>query len=332
MDVVSDVLRAVRLTGAIFFDLRLGSSFAVETPEVSEIAGSVMPEAEHVICFHTLLEGSCWAQLIGGSSSPLRLGAGDIVAYPIDDRHVLSSTPGMWREPDLARYYRPTDRQLPFVIQRSEGGEPCRIACGYFGCDKRPFNPLLDALPRELHAQGSPDGRGWLSSLVRQAVEESATGRAGGETVLAKLAELMFVEVIRQHIEGLPEDARGWFSALRDRQIGSALHLIHAKPAEDWTLKNLARQVGLSRSVFARRFTHYVGAPPMHYLARWRLQLAARLLREEGVSVGEAAAEVGYESDVAFNRAFKRFVGSPPGAWRKGRVETMANRQSAMRT
>jgi AraC-like DNA-binding protein len=155
-------------------------------------------------------------------------------------------------------------------------------------------------------------------SLVRAAVEESERGTPGGETMLAKLAELMFVEVIRKHINSLPEDARGWCSGLRDPQVGAALRLIHSRPAQAWTVDTLARDVGMSRSAFAERFAAFVGAPPMHYLTRWRLQLAANLLANGGASVAWAAAAVGYESEAAFNRAFKKFVGVPPGAWRRG--------------
>jgi transcriptional regulator GlxA family with amidase domain len=161
-----------------------------------------------------------------------------------------------------------------------------------------------------------------LLNLVRHAIEESEAGRAGGETVLAKLAELLFVAVIRQYIETLPADARSWFSGLRDRHIGLALRLIHARPTENWTLESLSREVGLSRSVFAKRFMEYLNVSPMHYLAGWRLQIATRLLDDKNISIAEAAAEVGYESEAAFNRAFKKFAGTPPGAWRKGRIRT----------
>jgi len=174
-----------------------------------------------------------------------------------------------------------------------------------------------EALARIVHAPVSAETRGWLSSLVRIAVQETEHGSAGGETMLAKLAELMFVEVIRKYIDGLPKDSRGWLSGLRDRHVGAALRLIHARPSGPLTLESLARDVGLSRSVFAERFAHFVGVPPMQYLARWRLQLAAHLLQGNGTSIAAAAAEVGYESEAAFNRAFKKFVGVPPGAWRR---------------
>ena len=159
----------------------------------------------------------------------------------------------------------------------------------------------------------------WLSHLVRHAVSETARQNAGGETMLAKLAELFFIEIVRQHIDRLPMDTRGWLSGLRHPQIGHALRLIHGRPADDWTIERLARGVGLSRSVFADRFTHFAGVTPMQYLARWRMQLAARRLETPGITLAQAGAEVGYESEAAFNRAFKKIVGTSPGSWRRQR-------------
>ena len=160
-------------------------------------------------------------------------------------------------------------------------------------------------------------GSGWVTDLFHLALAEGGSKRAGTESVLAKLSELMFVEVIRRHIESLPDGTLGWLSGLRDPHIGIALRLIHARPARQWTLELLAQEVGLSRTVFAGRFTEFVGVSPMQYVARWRLQLASRQLEQAGVSIGQAGAEVGYESEAAFNRAFKKFVGVTPGEWRR---------------
>jgi AraC-like DNA-binding protein len=322
VDVLSDVLRAVQLSGAVFFDMEAHSPWVGTTPEASAIAGIVMPEAEHVICFHALLAGSCWVELTDHSIPAIRLEAGDVVVIAKGDAHVLSSSSGLRGEPDMVAYRRPPGRSLPMphiLNEAAKGGEVCRFVCGYFGCDVRPFNPLLDALSRLFHARVSSSSQHWLSSLIHVGVNESEQHGGGREIMLAKLAELMFVEVLRKHIDSLPENARGWFSGLRDRHIGMALQLMHARPSEAWTLEALARKSGLSRSVFAERFTHFVGVPPMQYLWRWRLQLAARLLERKDLSIAEAAAEAGYESEAAFNRAFKKFVGVPPGTWRRGR-------------
>ena len=319
MDVLSDVLAAVRLTGAIFFDSTFREPWVAEAPRASVIASKVMPNSQYVFFFHTLIEGACWVEMTDGSAEPLRLEAGDIVAFPMDDAHALCSAIGMRAKPDLAMYHHPIDRQLPYVVNEGSSIGSCRFVCGYLGCDIRPYNPFIKSLPRVLHGRGTAR-QGWLVNLVHHAVSETDRGNPGGETVLAKLAELMFVQVIREYVEGLPEDARGWLSGLKDPHVGQALRLIHGQPAANWTLEGLARAVGLSRTVFANRFTHYACDPPMQYLARCRMQLAARLLENPGISVAQAGAQVGYDSEAAFNRAFKKVVGLPPGTWRKGRA------------
>jgi AraC-like DNA-binding protein len=250
----------------------------------------------------------------------LRVNAGDVVVFPGGASNVMGSSPGVRGKPDMAMYYRPIDTHLPFTLINGGGGkEHTRFVCGYLGCDARPFNPLLAALPPLMCVRKPVDGSGWITDLLRLALTEGGSKRAGSETVLAKLSELMFVEVIRRHIESLPDEARGWLSGLRDPHVGEALRLVHARPTEPWTLERLAQDVGLSRTVFASRFTDYVGIPPMQYVARWRLQLAARLLEQPSLSIAQAGAEVGYETEAAFNRAFKKFVGVPPGLWRKRR-------------
>ena len=319
MDVLSDVLAAVRLTGAIFFDNTFREPWVAEAPKASAIAAAVMPGSQYVFFFHTLIEGSCWVELTDSSAEPLRLHAGDIVAFPLDDAHAFCSTIGMRAEPDLAVYHNPVDRQLPYIVNDGSGAGTCRFICGYLGCDIRPYNPFIKSLPRVLHGRGTA-AQGWLAQLVRHAVSETQGPRPGGEIVLAKLAELLFVEVLRDYVDGLPAESRGWLAGLRDPQIGHALRLIHGQPAENWTLEGLARAVGLSRSVFADHFTHYTCDTPMQYIVRWRMQLAARRLENPAVSIAQAGAEVGYESEAAFNRAFKKVVGLPPGAWRKYRL------------
>lgn len=320
MDVLSDVLRAVRLTGAVYFDIDASSPWVGESPSTAVIAANVMPGVEHVVSFHAIMSGSCWAGLGDGSGPPLRVNAGDVVVFPGGAPNVLSSSPELRGTPDLAMYYRPVDTHLPFsVITGSGGDDRTRLICGYLGCDALPYNPLLSALPALVCVRKPADGRGWVTDMFRLALAEGGSKRAGTESVLAKLSELMFVEVIRRHIESLPEGTFGWLSGLRDPHVGQALRLIHGRPARQWTLEELAQEVGLSRTVFASRFADYVGAPPMQYVARWRLQLASRLLEQAGVSIGQASAEVGYESEAAFNRAFKKYVGVPPGEWRRRR-------------
>ena len=324
---LSDVLRAVRLTGAVYFDVRARAPWVAETPATGSICSSVMPEFEHVIAFHIMMDGWCWAQLADESEPPIKMEAGDAVIFPDGEGHYMSTQLGMRSRPDMDLYYRPIDRALPFVINELGGdGEEARFVCGYLGCDARPFNPILDALPRMLHVRKASAGGALTNDLIRVALQEHEDPRAGGETILSKLSELMFLQGVRQYIDGLPVESKGWLSGLRDRHISVALRLMHGRPEETWTLETLARESGLSRSAFAERFVDVMGVPPMQYLSSWRLQRAARLLERPSMSIAQAAAAVGYESEAAFNRAFKKQVGVPPGAWRRSRagLETKA--------
>src|SRR5262249_37776880 len=202
--------------------------------------------------------------------------------------------------------------QLPFALhEEGSGGPGIELVCGFVGYDRRPFNPLLATLPRLLRVS-TREGGGWLESLARLAVPESASPRTRSETVLARASELMFVEVIRRYLTTLPPEQTGWLAGLRDPFVGRALAALHDRPAEAWTVESLAKEAALSRSALAERFTQLIGEAPMQYLTRWRMQLAATLLRSRNVSVFEAATEVGYASEAAFSRAFKKVVGVPP--------------------
>lgn len=322
-DTLSDVLRTVRLRGAIFFDIDTTVPWVAETPPAKIVAPAVMPDSEHVIEYHVITSGSCWASVIGHDLEPVRLNAGDVVAFPQGDAHVLSSAPGMRGEVDLSVFQRPENAaQLPLLMNLDGGGrERAHFVCGFLGCDSRPFNPLLESLPRILHVSGSTTAHStWLDSFTRFAVMEAREKRAGGSGILSKLGELMFVELVRRYAESLPEEGKGWLAGLRDRHIGRALNLLHAQPTKDWSLDQLAREIGLSRSSFAERFTMFVGTPPMQYLQKWRLQMAASRLSEGLASIATIAADIGYESEAAFSRAFKRSVGVPPAEWRNKRI------------
>ncbi len=315
-DVLSDVLRAVRLTGAVYFDLELSSPWVAEAPLSREIAERVMPGAQRVIEYHLIARGTCWGHAVG--QDPILLREGDLIVFPQGDAHVLSSAPGMRSPPDMSVFARPST-SLPIVFELGGGGpDRARVVCGFLGCDDRPFNPLLTALPAVIHLSGAGTEAttGWLGTLLNIAVRESGSARAGGENVLARLSELMFVEAIRRYLETLPPAQTGWLAGLRDPVVGHALAALHGKPDEAWTVEGLARLVGVSRSVLAERFTELVGQPPMQYLALWRMQLASRLLVEGG-HVAAVASAVGYESEAAFSRAFKKLVGQAPATWRR---------------
>ena len=317
-DVLSDVLRAVRLTGAVYFDFELSSPWVAEAPPSREIAATVMPGAERVIEYHLIARGACWGQVVG--QEPIRLNEGDFIVFPQGDAHTMSSAPGMRATPDMSLFARPTT-PLPLVYERGGGGpDRTRIVCCFLGCDERPFNPLLAALPRVIHLSAGHDGAtGWLATLLNIAVRESGHARPGSENVLARLSELMFVEALRRYLEALSPSQTGWLAGLRDPLVGRALAALHADPQDEWTVEGLARLAGVSRSILAERFTEMVGHPPMQYLALWRMQLASRLLAEGG-QVASVAAAVGYESEAAFSRAFKKLVGQAPATWRREAV------------
>lgn len=315
-DVLSDVLRAVRLTGAVYFDFELSSPWVAQAPPAPTIAAMVMPGAQRVIEYHVIARGSCWGHAVG--HEPIRLREGDLILFPQGDAHILSSAPGMRAEPDLAVYARDST-PLPLVYEMGGGGpDGARVVCCFLGLDERPYNPLLAALPAVIHlSAAAPHAAGAsLGMLLNLALRESGSGRAGAENVLARLSELMFVESLRLYVETLPPSGMGWLSGLRDPVVGQALAALHAAPKEEWTVERLARIAAVSRSVLAERFTELVGHPPMQYLALWRMQLASRLLID-GEPVAAAADAVGYESEAAFSRAFKKLVGQPPAAWKR---------------
>ncbi len=328
-DTLSDLLRAVRLRGALFYYVEGAPPWVAEAPHARDLIPAIMPGAEHMIEFHAIVTGSCWAAIVG--QSPIRLEAGDVILFPQGDAHVISSAPGMRAPaPDTKFFFSPRPPQLPFSLSmqgaevttaRLDGGGRDRstVACGFLGLDARPFNPLIAALPRVLRVPGSALGAdSWVTTFMRTVVAESNRRRPGGEAVLERMSEMLFVEVLRRYVDSLEPEQTGWLAGTRDPAIGRALSLIHEKPAESWTLERLSAEAGLSRSSLHERFVHFIGQPPMQYLTQWRMQAASRMLRETNAKLLEVALEVGYESEAAFSRAFKRAAGVSPGAWRKG--------------
>jgi len=315
-DVLSEVLHAIRLRGAIYFDIELSAPWALEAPPSREIVGKVVPGAQRVVEYHLMASGGAWARWNGGE--PVRLLEGDLIIFPQGDPHTITSTPELRGELDLSLFELPST-SLPHPVELGGGGEErARLMCGFLGFDERPFNPLLQSLPRVIHlrADAIQTGGAWLRTLLHVAVRESGAGRPGGDNILARVSELMFVEAIRRHVETLPATGSGWLAGLRDPLIGRAIAALHGAPAEEWTVERLARAVGASRSVLAERFTAMVGQPPMQYLALWRMQLAARRLLD-GEPVATVAGAVGYDSEAAFSRAFKKLVGASPATWRR---------------
>ena len=313
MDALSDVLRAVRLSGAFFFDVHARAPWVAETPAGKTVVEAMFPGCDHLISYHLLIEGECWVWL--DETEAIHLTSGDIVVLPQGDTHVLATQVGMRKTPEMAMYRMPDNGRLPVRIAvGSEGGKPAHFVCGFLGCDSRPYNPLLTALPRVIHIKDHASGA--LGAYFRAALAES-NGRMGGECMLGRISELMFVDVVRRHLEALPEDRTNWLSGLRDPYVGRALTALHEDPARDWTLETLAQAAALSRSAFAERFAEFVGQPPMQYLTCWRMQLATNYLRSGTESVASVANRVGYDSEAAFSRAFKKALGTPPSEWRE---------------
>lgn len=329
-DILSDLLRAVRFRGALFYYIEGASPWVAEAPAACDIIPAIMPGVEHMIEFHGIVKGSCWAAIVG--ESPIRLNEGDIILFPQGDSHVMSSAPGMRAEAvDRSLYTSPRPPQLPYFLgMRGEtytttrfdgsGRDGATLVCGFLGLDARPFNPLLQALPRVLQVPGSTLGAdSWVTTFLKAVVAESGQRRPGGEAVLERMSEMLFVEVLRRHIDALPAEGTGWLAGMRDPAVGRALALLHAQPAEAWTLERLGEAAALSRSSLHERFVHFIGQPPMQYLTQWRMQLASAMLRDTSAKLIEIALDVGYESEAAFSRAFRRVVGVAPGAWRRGK-------------
>jgi AraC-like DNA-binding protein len=320
MDALSEVLGAVRLTGAVFLEVELSAQFSYLTAPARKIADVLMPDADHVIPYHLITEGTCYARLVDGDA--VELHAGDLVLFPAGDRHLLATAS------DAALRLKPTDitgeslellkRGDIAAFRKGGAGTKTRIVCGFLACDKRLAEPIILSLPRLFKVSMRDSGTAaWVQSSIRYSVAESASSRPGSAIVLARLSEVLFAEAVRHYMDQLPPGQSGWLAALRDRHVGRTLALLHEQPEYPWTVDALAAKVGLSRSALGERFNALIGTPPMQYLTRWRISLAAAQLRESNVSIIRVATQVGYESESAFNRAFKREFGLPPAAWRK---------------
>ena len=320
IDVLSDVLRTVRLTGALFFPLQASSPWADEIPPATVFAPAVLPGAQHVVSYHIVMQGACWATL--SDCPPVRLEAGDIFVVPHGDPYVMASAPGIRSEAPadaVLSFFREMAAGSALSVVTEGGGGPERadLVCGFLACDIRPFNPVLETLPRLVHLPRPAAAHDHLRHLVEFALVESRQPRSGGKCVLLRLSEVLFVEVVRRYLDGVGPGQTGWLAGLRDPIVGRALALLHHRPADSWTLERLARDIGASRSALADRFTQFVGQPPMHYLAHWRMQLAARLLSDGSTKVAAIARDVGYDSEAAFSRGFKKIVGVSPATWRR---------------
>jgi AraC-like DNA-binding protein len=322
IDVLSDVLRSVRLTGSMLFLVEASAPWVSWAPQTEAFRAIVLPSAQHLISFHIVTRGSCWAGL--ASALPERFEAGDVLVIPHGDAYSLADPPMAERaygfEEALSFFRHMAAGKLPSTIfEGGNGPGTTQFICGFLGCDLRPFNPVLSALPRLLHVRLATKTGTRLPHLIAFAMDELRENRSGGQIVKLRMAELLFVDVIRRHLETLPDEQVGWLAGLRNPLVARVLALLHNAPAQNWTLDSLAAQAGTSRSVLAERFVHFIGQPPMNYLRQLRIQLASRMLAENDAKLASVAASVGFQSEAAFSRAFKRWVGVSPDEWRRER-------------
>jgi AraC family transcriptional regulator, alkane utilization regulator len=314
MDLLSDMLSAIRLDGAIFIDAEFTAPWCVETQFGLQLAMLELPPSECFVFFHLLTEGFCHARLARGGES-VEVKAGDLLLFPHDDRHVIGSD--LKLKAQTITGAAPPPKGL-LVFNSGGGGETTRFICGYLACDRRASSALLGSLPPMLRiALGDIALQGWLCDLLRVGVEESRARKPGSQTLLAKLSELAVTEALRRYAQSPSPAPKGWLAGLRDPFVGRALSLLHGEPERSWSVDQLAREVALSRSALATRFAALIGEPPMQYLTRWRLARAARALKGGSEPIGAIAERSGYQSEASFTRAFKREFGLAPAVWRK---------------
>ena len=330
MDALSGILQAIKLDSAIFFNVEFSEPWCVTSPEACQLAPMLVHRDAHVIIYHLLCEGRAYAQPEGGER--VGLSAGDLVTFPHGHGHELGG----------GRRVTPIDTgaALPGLLERGlelrrfgGGGAPARFICGFLACDPQLSQAFLGGLPRVIKANIRDDPSGqWLENSLRFSVTQAVNREAGASAMLAKLSEVVFAETLRRYVRQLPEGETGWLAGARDAGVGKALTLLHHRHAHPWTVAELAREAGLSRTVLSERFRHFLGEPPMAYLTRWRLRLGARALTATSQGVAQIASEVGYESEAAFNRAFKREFGLPPARYRKEKANHRAEASVAKET
>jgi AraC-like DNA-binding protein len=315
MDALSDVLRMIRLHGALFLNGEFRAPWCVDAPTGADLAQVLLPGAKHLAICHLVLEGQCWVKLSAGEPAHLRVG--DIVVFPHGDSHLMGS--GLQFAP--AHIDNVVQLRMPELnlVRYGGDGERAVLVCGWFAYEREVPNPLVANLPQQfVTALGALASWPWMAQSIRYALEQGSGHQAGSDVVTAKVAEMLFVEALRGYMESLPSEQRGWLSGLRDPHIGKCLSLLHADPARNWSVAELARTVNLSRSVLAARFVELVNVSPMQYLKQWRLSMAAGMLSSQRESLARIADAVGYESEAAFGHAFKKSYGVSPGQWRRG--------------
>ncbi len=325
MDLALAMLGSLRLTGGLFLEADFSAPWCVTAGVEPEDCRPYLHAPQTIIAYHLVTAGSLLLEVDG--SPPVPVAAGEIVVLPRNDPHRLASAPGLRPVKGEELVQPAPDGGLARIVHGG-GGEQTRLFCGFLGSDAA-RDPMLRLLPAVLKLDADTGISGaWIESSIRLAAQELKAGRAGSPAMLQRLAELLLAQAVRRYLTALPREQAGWLAGLADPIVGRALALIHERTAERWTTEQLAREAGMSRSAFAAHFTRLMGEPPMRYLAGCRLRLACRLLRDGHDPVGRIAIEAGYESEAAFNRAFKRALGAPPATWRRlGREELGQRRE-----
>ena len=314
MDALSDMLRVVGLTGGIFLDAKFTAPWCIAGQVSPDMCAPFMAPPSHLVCFHFLVEGRCAIEVDG--VEPVKLGEGEVVLLARNELHRIGSDLRLNAVPAGEIILAPEGAGVPRIVHGG-GGDRCTMVCGFLGGDTQ-LQPLLATLPSllKLTVRDTPGGE-WIAQSFRYGAQQLANGDPGAATIMSKMSELLFVEAVRRYLTTMPETYTGFLAGLRDPAVGKALALMHSKVAHDWTAEDLADAVHLSRSAFADRFTTLIGQPPMRYLTGWRMQVAGHKLREGRQTIAQIAFDIGYESEAAFTRAFKRERGVPPATWRK---------------
>lgn len=314
-DVLSDLLASMHLSGVVLFRTEFREPWGLLSPNAEQMARLLPFRTEYIIPFHIVAAGGCWVDV--KETQRVWLEAGDAVLLPYGDQHGLRGQQAAEKVPAEDLLPAPPWPERLLVAHGGDGGRT-DIICGFLQCDELLFHPLLRYLPVLMPVKpGQEPANAWLAATIRHTIEEAGRGDPGRRTMLSRLTELMFVEILRAHMRGLSSDDIGWFAAVNDPVVGQALRWLHAAPLDAWSVDLLARRVGVSRTVLAERFKHFLATPPMQYLSAWRLQLAAQRLKTSTMPIKAVAESAGYETEAAFSRAFKRHFGAAPGDWRK---------------
>lgn len=317
MDALSDILKVARLSGGVFFNAEFSAPWCITARMTPDLCAPFLGAGDRLIPYHYVADGEMTVALPGQARQQLH--SGDVVLFPRNDLHLIGSDVEM-PPTSAADVILADGKAIKPSIRHGGGGKAAHMVCGFLGCDSDLIDPIVSALPSSmiLRLEETP-AADWIRSTFQYAARERAEGQTGSTAVLSKLAELLFVEAVRQYVRGLPDGQSGWLAGLRDPAVSRALALLHADMARDWSVEDLGREIGVSRSGLAERFTRVIGVAPMHYLADWRLQVAALRLRDTGDPLVRVAEAVGYDSEAAFSRAFKKKFGSAPVTWRRSR-------------